>query len=154
MVKTMVTVSSISFQKGPELRETVGHCCITFQSFQFSLRSQASGNQDHQKSNQSLSKLQFHGKRSFGRLLNHLRHTHSTRRVKLLNPQPCDNGSGGGFVCGQRHAVDVTNAHEGRYVRFMRLSRQWIAKEQNPFDFLFGESTADDQVTPIRPMRD
>jgi hypothetical protein len=36
----------------------------------------------------------------------------------------------------------------------MRLSRQWIAKEQNPFDFLFGESTADDQVTPIRPMRD
>ena len=56
------------------LRDTGGTDAVfdrpTFQSSQLSLRQQPSGNQDHQKSKENLSKLQFHGKRSSVRVLN------------------------------------------------------------------------------------
>ena len=48
----------------------------------------------------------------------------------------------------------VADAHQSGDVRFMRLSGQRIAKEEDRVDPSFGNSAADDQIAAVRTVSD
>jgi hypothetical protein len=48
--------------------------------------------------------------------------------------------------------MDVTHPHQCGNIRFVRLSREWISKEEYCLNGILSDATANDQIAAIRAM--